>query len=205
MDLPTELTEPDLTSIYGNDTTPSNIDPSTISYVGEYLSAPLALFVPNSLTTAGYPDNGAGVSSYAKIFNPVGDQRWMTVRTVIIRVSTEFAPAGRFPVYSNNSLAGGRIGYDVGVCVQMCEPWIIETYNASVVSTSALRIVGRGDGSTLLSPGGNIRGVPIANTRYLNTTGKINVFVEAHMNSETRMGEGDDLGRMYGPSPGVGP
>ena len=36
MDLPTRLTEPNI-----DDTIPSNIDPSTISYIGEFLSAPL--------------------------------------------------------------------------------------------------------------------------------------------------------------------
>jgi len=205
MDLPTELTKPDLTSLsYQNDTIPSNIDPSTISYVSECLSAPFAFPVPNLRTAAGFPDNGRSIISATRD-PPFDDRRWVTVTTYFIRVSTDFTPSGRFPVYSNNSWAGRRIGYDAGVCLEMWEPWIVETYNASVVSTSALRIVGRGDGSTLLSPSGNIRGAPIANTRYLNRTRKHDVFWQGFMNSNVRMGEGYDLGRTYSPSPGVGP
>jgi len=36
MDLPTELTKPDLRNLDANDTIPSNIDPSKISYLGEF-------------------------------------------------------------------------------------------------------------------------------------------------------------------------
>jgi len=35
MDLPKQLATPDLKLLDANDTIPSNIDPSTISYVGE--------------------------------------------------------------------------------------------------------------------------------------------------------------------------
>ena len=47
MDLPTPLTKPDLSKMDANDTIPSNIDPSKISYVGEPLSVPPASFVAN--------------------------------------------------------------------------------------------------------------------------------------------------------------
>ena len=47
MDLPTQFTKPaDLSILQANDTVPSGIDPSTISYIGEFLPGPLALFVP---------------------------------------------------------------------------------------------------------------------------------------------------------------
>ena len=37
MDLPAEFTKPDLSQLVDNDTIPSNIDPSTISSIGESL------------------------------------------------------------------------------------------------------------------------------------------------------------------------
>jgi len=37
MDLPTEFTNPDLNVLQANDTIPSNINSSTISYIGEFL------------------------------------------------------------------------------------------------------------------------------------------------------------------------
>jgi len=45
--LPTQFTKPDLTFLHANDTIPSNIDPSTISSLGEFLSALLVFFVFN--------------------------------------------------------------------------------------------------------------------------------------------------------------
>jgi len=40
MDLPTEFTKPNLSGLAANDTIPSNINPSTISYISEFFSAP---------------------------------------------------------------------------------------------------------------------------------------------------------------------
>ena len=40
VDLPTKFTKPDLSDLHKNDTIPSNINSSTISYVGEFLFVP---------------------------------------------------------------------------------------------------------------------------------------------------------------------
>ena len=113
----------------------------------------------------------------------VGDQGWVTLETVLIQVRTKFTPSGRFPVYFNRVSPfspSDQVGYDAAVCVQKYESWIIETWKTSVTSPSVLRIVGKGDGNPPLSPRGNIRGTPIANTRYLNTTGSDVPFTMAH-------------------------
>jgi len=213
MDLPTALTKPDLTRLGVNDTIPSNIDPSTISYLGEFLSPPLAFPTSNQRVTVNWWDNGVAHSFHTRtILDPVaiGDQGWMTVETVLIRLNTSYTPSGRFPVYSNVSLpdANGmetRIGYDAAVCVQRYEPWIIEVYNASVGSPSALRIVEKGYGGTSPLPSGFIRGDPITGTRNLNTTGKNPAFYVAHDNSINQMVKDNGLDRHYVPSPTVGP
>ena len=144
-----------------------------------------------------------------------GDRGWTTVESVLVRFNTSLTPSGRYPVYSDQPLPyydgpQKRIGYDAAVCIQKYEPWVIEAYNASTGSPSALRIVGKGNGSsTSLSPSGTIIGSPIANTRYLNTTGKGAVFTKSHDNSVSRMlrvnfeiGKGWD---SYVPPPLVGP
>jgi len=123
----------------------------------------------------------------------------MTVETVFIHLNTSFTPSGRFPVYSNqttsldqygeNFTKWFQIGHDAAVCVQKYEPWIIEAYNASTGSSFALLIVGRGNDGASLSPSGNIRGTRIANTRYLNATGKDTAFIKAYEKSTVRMGE----------------
>ena len=148
------------------------------------------------------------------VANTTENRKWTTVETVLVRFNTSLTPSGRFPVYSNQSLPYydgplNRIGYDAAVCVQQYEPWIIEAYNASTGSPSALGIIQKGDGSTSLSSSGNIQGSPITNTRYLNTTGKDAVFSTAHESSLERMLRINfELGtgwESYVPPPIVGP
>ena len=188
------------------DTIPSNIDLSTISLVCGFLSTPLASFTSDPHNTVITPANGEGVNLYSTYSYFNRDQEWTTVETVLIRYDTRYAPNGSFPVYFDGN--GTRIGYDAAVCVQTYEPWIIEAYNTTFGSPSALRIVEKGDGSTSLSPSGNIRGAPIANTRYLNTTGKASTFNAAHNNAIHQMMKINDGGnveyRQYAPTPTVG-
>ena len=212
MDLPTQLAKPDLSQLDANDTIPSNVDPSRISYVGELLSAPSAFFVANPRTTVRSPDNGAGVSLHPSLASDT-DQGWTTfetggwttIETVLLRLYTGYTPSGRFPMYLNNWGTGFRMGYDAAVCMHRYEPWIIETYNTSITPPSALWIIGKGDSGTLLSPSGKIRGAPISSTRYLNTTGKDAVFSVIRGNVVYQMGKTNDGGGNYVPSPTVRP
>ena len=220
MDLPTQLTKlpdpgevsPELSAAL------SKVDPSTLSYYGGFLLAPLAFFVSNVCTAAqSGPDSGL-VSVNDRGAWPVGDQGLVTVETLFIHVNTSYTPSGRFPVYTNdtstnsdgvNITAWFQIGHDAAVCVQKYEPWIIEAYNTSTGSSFALQIVGKGDDSTSLSPSGNIRGTRIANTRYLNATGKDIPFSAAYKKSVLRLVEAD-LNQSssivpVAPTPVVGP
>ena len=166
----------------------------------------------NLRTTVKWPNSGESISSNALMYaqlEPAENPGYVAVETVLIRLNTSFTPSGRFPVYSNTSLPDvngteTRIGYDAAVCVQKYEPWIIETYNTSIVSPSALRIVGKGYSNTSLPPSGNIRGAPITNTRYLNTTDKDVAFWVAHSNGVHQMWKDNDRGSYYVPCPTVG-
>ena len=182
MDLPPQFTKPDLSGLDANDTIPSNINSSAISYIGEFLSAPPAFSVSNFCATASSVYDGQAVYLHPTTTDIAGNQGWVIVEVVLIRLNPALTPSGRFPVYSNLSIprlgSTLTIGSDAAVCLQKYEPWVIEAYNTSTGSTFALRIVENGGGST--SPSGNIRGAPIANTRYLNTTGKGNVFSIAY-------------------------
>ena len=219
MDLPTRFTKPDLNDLDANDTILSNINRSTISYLGEFLSALPASFVSNPrTTTVRSPDNGEGISLHStRISDPSAapGQGWTTVETVLIRFDTSYTPSGHFPRYLNKSSpnANGietRIGYDAAVCVQKYESWIIEAYNTSIVPPYVVKIVGKWDGSTLLSPSGTIQGPPISNTRYLDTKGKDDAFFSAHNNSANRTWQlqvNSDRGNYWGnyiPPPIVG-
>ena len=189
---------------------PPNIDPSTISYIGGLLSVPVAFFAPNSPTTARSPNNGEGVILRGTPGSDGSGEGWSILETVLIRFNTGYTLYGRFPVYlkrnsTHDPWVGTTFGYDAAVCVRKYEPWIIETYNTSIGSPSVVRIIGRGDGSAPLSPGGNIQGDPITGTRYLNTSNKGTVFELAHGNSINHVMKDNGRDGYYLPSPTVGP
>ena len=202
MELPTDLTTPNLHQLSRNDTIPSNINPSTISFLSEFLSAPLVFITTdNPRNTVGAWDTGSAVDigGFRHLDQSPDNQAWTSIEVHLVRLDTKFTPSGRFPRY----LSG--IGYDAAVCVNRYEPWVIETYNSSIASPSALRIVAKENGGTLPSPSGNIQGSSIVNTRSLNATGKGDAFDVANNNSITRMIKDDGRYGDYSPSPTVGP
>ena len=212
MDLPPQFAKPDLSGLDANDAIPSNINSSAISYIGEFLSAPPAFSVSNP--SAPVETYGGGCINYNSASpDTTGNQGWTIVEAVSIRLRTDFTPSGRFPVYSNKLFPSTeiRVGFDAVVCLQKYEPWIIEAYNTSTGSVFTLQIVGKGDGSTSLSPSGGIRGPLIENTRYLNTMGKDHAFTTAYSNSLRLMYDTsticglDPLGDNYIPTSTVGP
>ena len=160
----------------------------------------------------GLPNYGEGVRLHS-ITPHVGDDRgWITVETVFIQLDTSLTPSGRFPAYWNVSFpAPGpdkelKVGYDVAVCVQKYEPWIIKAYNTSTGSSFLLGVVGKGDGSTSQSPSGDIRGARIANPRYLSATGKDSLFSIVHGYGVIRFSEANKNDDTYCvPTPTVGP
>ena len=212
MDLPTKFTK--LESTPANGTVPSNIDPSTISYICESLPVRLSFFACDLYTAVGSPYNNQGVNFRSELDDDgavTGTQGWTSVETVLVRFDTSFTPSGRFPVHFNWSWPGesgliSRMGYDAAVCVQKYEPWVTETYNTSTRSTSTLEIIGTGNGSTPPSPDGKILGAPITDiTRNLNTTGKDLAFAVARkisINQLIKLTTGQ--GAPYVPSPTVG-
>lgn len=145
-------------------------------------------------------DNGEGLS--LDFLNAQPDDQEMTIfETVLIRLDTFYTPSGRFPVYSRRSSRG----YDAAVCVQKYEPWIIETYNTSLTSPSALRIVEKGDRGNSTLQNGSLRGPPVANTGFSNITGQSTVFRVAHSNSVNQMAKDTGGDRFFRPSPIVSP
>ena len=177
------------------------------------MSATLGSLVPNPCTTVQMADTGVGISAHAFMYAEPDESQYpgfTAVETVVIRLNTSFTPSGRFPVYSNRTLPDingteTKIGYDAGVCLQKYDPWIIETYNTSIVSPSALQIVDKGYNVTSPTPSGKIRGAAIENTRFLNTTGKDVAFWLAHANGVNQMWKDNDRGSNYVPSPTVSP
>ena len=210
--LPSLSTNPGYSDINPRDI-PSNIDPSTISYACEFLPTSPAFFVSNLHAKVGFPDNGITVSLRTLQNWGPSDQEWVSIDAVLLRFNTVYTQKNaRFPVHLNMSMPGVDwvwyvIGYDAAVCVQRYEPWIVETYNTSIASPSTLRIIGKGNASTPLSPSGSIQGAPIANTRYLNTTGKEGLIIDVHRTTILQMQTDIHNSSMdpYSSFPTVGP
>jgi len=181
--------------------------------VGSCLPLAFPFFTSDPHAAARLPHNGEGVRLHSVTPQVADNQGWVTIETVFIQLNTSLTPSGRFPAYWTESLPKGvelRLGYDAAVCVQKYEPWVIETYNSSTGSSFALRVIGKQNDITPLSPSGTIRGAQIENTRYLNATGKDFVFSTAHNNSVDRFWEANNYqGRRSGgccvPTPTVGP
>ena len=158
----------------------------------------LASFISNPRTTAYFVVEGGGIGiSTAPYYRT--DQEWTAVDTFLLAFDTQHTPSGRFPVHSDKT----GYGYDAAVCVRKYEPWVIETYNTSIASPSALRIIEKGT-CTSPSPSGN---------SCLNTTGKDVVFqLTETLGYRMLLGIEDDRAFIFvggdpnaGPSPIVGP
>jgi len=102
---------------------------------------------------------------------------WIEIETVLVRLNNSYAPNASFPVWSADPIedASGfssRIGYDAVVCMEMCEPWIMQIYNSSFGIPTTMAIVGKSGTTDFETDDGN-RGPHLDSyTRALNSTGK---------------------------------
>jgi len=113
------------------------------------IADPSRIFVSSPRNVVKLPDNGEGVSLHSVTVNdsyPDGNQGWTTVETVLLRFYTAYTPSGRFPVYLDSPIDVDErwMGYDAAVCVRKYEPWIIETYNATITSPPLCGSSGKG-------------------------------------------------------------
>jgi len=169
------------------DTAPSGLDLTSIAIAGTY------------------PNNGQPLSFSSVVIQPssLSFNGWVTIDTALIRLNTSFTPLGLFGGGKDNN----GIGYDAVVCVEVFEPWVVETYNGTA-STSVPRtngIVGPGlalhdagenlDDQALLSAGRAAKG--------LNATGKDDVFKGVQRNARNILLKDKDPGLNYIPSPTV--
>jgi hypothetical protein len=134
---------------------------------------------------------------------------WAQLETVLIRLNTSYVPKGNFPVYNSEVVideAGRptRIGYDVAVCLELYEPWIVDTYNTTTGLPSTKQVVG--PGNMVVNTGQEKRkgkAVSADVERRLNSTGKWPGFTIAHDNSVNQMVKDNGRDNYYVPSPTV--
>lgn len=132
-----------------------------------------------------FANNGQPLSFSTSIYQPssLNFNGWVVIDTLLIRLNTSFTPSG---VFGDGKGTNG-IGYDVGVCVEVFEPWVVETYNGTA-STSTPRTNGIvAPGSKIHDTGGNSDDRALLAGGYavaaINATGKDNVFIGVQKNA----------------------
>ncbi|PBK73185.1 hypothetical protein ARMSODRAFT_881019 [Armillaria solidipes] len=179
-----------------NDTLPSTVD------------------VNGTALTAYFSDNGVAHSFLSK---PVtsGDEGfgWISIEWVLVRLNTTYSPSGTFAAYSNESVldANGtetRIGYDAAVCLELYEPYIVETYNSTTGLPSSTDVISQNkeitDSSAQGAPEEKRTGKAVTGSnvkRQLNSTRLQDVYDILHGNSVNQMVKDNGRDAFYVPSP----
>lgn len=194
LDLPQDLLTPDLSALDAKDTIPLNIDQNSLSYISKPSLPHHTDFTTDKLEVKWY-NNGVAHSFHTHtILDTAEDpsQGWTTIETTLVRLNSSYTPSGKFPVYGSsvpdiNGLET-RIGYDVAVCMERYEPWIVETYNSSIGSPTTLGIVERGGNLAQAVDGTQkMKGEPVSDSQTLGSADKQSAFFVAHDNSINQM------------------
>jgi len=176
--LPDVFKTPVLPLLSPNDTFPSGVSKEELAYIGAFvLCAGISIF-STDLAPVWFEDNGMA-HSFGSYFPAVGESGngWVGVETVLVRLNNSYAPNATFPVWSEDPIEddfgfSSHIGYDAVVCVEMCEPWIVQIYNSSLGVPTTMAIVGKSATTDFETDDGN-RGRQLDSyTRALNSTGK---------------------------------
>ncbi|KAF8890375.1 hypothetical protein BD779DRAFT_1610820 [Infundibulicybe gibba] len=116
---------------------------------------------------------------------------WVTLESVLVRLNTTYTPNGKFGKLSNMTDDTGQqtpIGYDSAICLELYEPWILETFNQTTGLPTSIE---RNTGLPLTDP--NIK-------RQLNSTNLWQAYVIAHDNSVNQMLKDNGRDADYVPS-----
>ncbi|KDQ11373.1 hypothetical protein BOTBODRAFT_459391 [Botryobasidium botryosum FD-172 SS1] len=76
---------------------------------------------------------------------------WKILDVHLVRIQKTHTPNGRFPVTA--SIKGDQIGFDAAVCLEVVEPWIVDTYNITGRQPYTTQVLRPGDSlSTVNEP-----------------------------------------------------
>jgi hypothetical protein len=103
-----------------------------------FISTPLTMGMYRVTVSGHLPDQYSHVGQEGTGF--------ITIEHVLVRLNTSYAPAGKFLRTSDISVpdkngAPSFIGYDAAVCLQLFQPWILETYNSTIGLPISVRLV----------------------------------------------------------------
>ncbi|KAK0205990.1 hypothetical protein DFS33DRAFT_1256607 [Desarmillaria ectypa] len=179
-----------------NDTLPSTVD------------------VNGTALAAYFSDNGVAHSLKSKPVSS-GDEGfgWISIEWVLVRLNTTYSPSGTFAAYSDGFVLDmngteTRIGYDAAVCLELYEPYIVETYNSTTGVPSSTGIISQNkvitDSFAQGAPEEKRRGKAVTGSnvkRQLNSTRLQDVYNTLHGNSVNQMVKDNGRDAFYVPSP----
>ncbi|KAJ7929139.1 hypothetical protein B0H13DRAFT_2248169 [Mycena leptocephala] len=197
MDFPTVLEDPiNITTVLQpNDIFPSGLNADDIALAALFFDNGVAHSFKSVPTSMGADGNG-----------------FVSIETLLVRLNTTYTPNGKFLTHSDLAVpdASGQstfIGLDAAVCLELYEPWVLETYNNSVGVPTTIRIVNKGntviDENTPEFKEVNI-GPPLTDPtlkRHLNSTNLSLVYDVAHGNSANQILKDNGRDAFYVPSP----
>jgi hypothetical protein len=167
----------------GNDTALATRDTTGIAYVGQWAPNGLASSYFSQPLSMGEDGNG-----------------WLEMEAVLIRLNTAFAPLGKFGVLGNPGPDGVQIGYDMVVCIEAIEPWVLDVYNITGGSPKTFnKVIMGGNAATGWKQNEWKDTIPV----NLNSTGKVAPFTAAHDNSRNVLLKDNGKDSNYTPSPTV--
>ncbi|KDQ10056.1 hypothetical protein BOTBODRAFT_178430 [Botryobasidium botryosum FD-172 SS1] len=187
--VPQELNQPfSPSTLMGNDVPPAAIDTNNIAF-----AAPFA--------TDGV---GFSISSMPLLNTGADGSGWVQVETVMVRLNTSLTPIGVFPAHRNTPQTG-NLGYDVAVCIEIVEPYVLSVSNDTSGTPRTMGIMSKMNtvlGNETTGAKGDEK--PLAGlTSVLNSMGKADAWIAAHANSRNVMLKDNGRDAKYVPSPTV--
>ncbi|KAJ7727962.1 hypothetical protein B0H16DRAFT_1894322 [Mycena metata] len=174
---------------------------------------PAALNASDIALASLFSDNGVAHSFKSVPISMGADGNgFVSIEILLVRLNTTNTPNGTFLTHSDipvPDITGKNtfIGYDAAVCLELYEPWVLETYNNSIGVPITMRIVNKGN--TILNANTtqfeeiNIA-PPLTDPtlkRYLNSSNLGTVYDVAHGNSANQLLKDNGRDSFYVPSP----
>ncbi|KAJ7163791.1 hypothetical protein C8R43DRAFT_1122758 [Mycena crocata] len=187
------------------------LNTTTVMQVNDTL--PSSLNVNDIALGASFYDNGVAHSFKSTPVSLGEDGKgFVSIETLLVRLNTTYTPNGTFLRLSDQAMPDEHgqdtfIGQDAAVCLELYEPWIIETYNNSIGVPTTTRIVNKGsvivNANTTDFEEINIR-PPLTDPslkRQLNSSNLLAVYDVAHGNSANQLLKDNGRDAYYVPSP----
>ncbi|CAE6457559.1 unnamed protein product [Rhizoctonia solani] len=131
---------------------------------------------------------------------------WLQLEIVLTRLHEGYAPNSTFGAYATPDVLwpGGRVGYDVAICVEEIKSWVVEAYNSTAGNPTTLRILHKGmDLDAPIYTQQNSTTLDDGTQSGISSTGKFAAFGAAHDNSRNVMLKDNGRDFAYVPNPTV--